>query len=216
MANPTAVRSGVPQTTVRRLSTYLRTLGLEAASGTQSISSARLSEVTGFTAAQIRRDLANFGHFGRRGVGYSVEGLRQELRAILGVDIEWNLALIGVGNLGKALLAYRGFNQMGFRIIAAFDNDQRKVGSTLSGLTVEPVSMLAERVRVFGIELAIITTPAEVAQEVLDSLVAGGIHAVLNFAPRRLHAPEGVQISNVDLTIEVEYLSHSLTRRRFS
>ncbi len=216
MANPTAERSGVPQTTVRRLSTYLRTLGLEAASGTQSISSARLSEVTGFTAAQIRRDLANFGHFGRRGVGYSVEGLRQELRAILGVDIEWNLALIGVGNLGKALLAYRGFNQMGFRIIAAFDNDQRKVGSTLSGLTVEPVSMLAERVRVFGIELAIITTPAEVAQEVLDSLVAGGIHAVLNFAPRRLHAPEGVQISNVDLTIEVEYLSHSLTRRRFS
>ena len=216
MANPTAVRSGVPQTTVRRLSTYLRTLGLEAASGTQSISSARLSEVTGFAAAQIRRDLANFGHFGRRGVGYSVEGLRQELRAILGVDIEWNLALIGVGNLGKALLAYRGFNQMGFRIIAAFDNDQRKVGSTLSGLTVEPVSMLAERVRVFGIELAIITTPAEVAQEVLDSLVAGGIHAVLNFAPRRLHAPEGVQISNVDLTIEVEYLSHSLTRRRFS
>ncbi len=216
MANPTAERSGVPQTTVRRLSTYLRTLGLEAASGTQSISSARLSEVTGFTAAQIRRDLANFGHFGRRGVGYSVEGLRQELRAILGVDIEWNLALIGVGNLGKALLAYRGFNQMGFRIIAAFDNDQRKVGSSLSGLTVEPVSMLAERVRVFGIELAIITTPAEVAQEVLDSLVAVGIHAVLNFAPRRLHAPEGVQISNVDLTIEVEYLSHSLTRRRFS
>ena len=216
MGNPTAERPGVPQTTVRRLSTYLRTLGLEAASGTQSISSARLAEVTGFTAAQIRRDLANFGHFGRRGVGYAVDGLRQELRAILGVDIEWNLALIGVGNLGKALLAYRGFNQMGFKIVAAFDNDQRKVGSTLSGLTVEPVSKLAERVREFGIELAIMTTPAEAAQEVLDGLVAAGIRAVLNFAPRRLHAPKEIQISNVDLTIEVEYLSHSLTQRRLS
>ena len=216
MGNPTAERPGVPQTTVRRLSTYLRTLGLESASGTQSISSARLSEVTGFTAAQIRRDLANFGHFGRRGVGYSVEGLRQELRAILGVDVEWNLVLIGVGNLGKALLAYRGFNQMGFRIIAAFDNDQRKVGSTLSGLTVEPVSELGERIGEFDIELAIMTTPAEAAQEVLDSLVAAGIRAVLNFAPRRLYAPKGVQISNVDLTIEVEYLSHSLIQRRLS
>ena len=216
MGNPTAERPGVPQTTVRRLSTYLRTLGLESASGTQSISSARLSEVTGFTAAQIRRDLANFGHFGRRGVGYSVEGLRQELRAILGVDVEWNLVLIGVGNLGKALLAYRGFNQMGFRIIAAFDNDQRKVGSTLSGLTVEPVSKLGERISEFDIELAIMTTPAEAAQEVLDGLVAAGIRAVLNFAPRRLYAPKGVQISNVDLTIEVEYLSHSLIQRRLS
>ena len=216
MGNPTAERPGVPQTTVRRLSTYLRTLGLESASGTQSISSARLSEVTGFTAAQIRRDLANFGHFGRRGVGYSVEGLRQELRAILGVDVEWNLVLIGVGNLGKALLAYRGFNQMGFRIIAAFDNDQRKVGSTLSGLTVEPVSKLGERIGEFDIELAIMTTPAEAAQEVLDGLVAAGIRAVLNFAPRRLYAPKGVQISNVDLTIEVEYLSHSLIQRRLS
>ncbi|MCY4109556.1 MAG: redox-sensing transcriptional repressor Rex [Chloroflexi bacterium] len=216
MASPTAERPSVPQTTVRRLSTYLRTLGLEAASGTQSISSARLSEVTGFTAAQIRRDLANFGHFGRRGVGYSVEGLRLELRAILGVDIEWSVALIGVGNLGKALLAYKGFNQMGFTIAAAFDNDQRKVGSTLSGLTVEPISKLAERVRELGIQLAIMTTPAEAAQEVLDSLVASGIRAVLNFAPRRLRAPEGVQISNVDLTIEVEYLSHSLSQRRLS
>ena len=204
------------QTTVRRLSTYLRTLGLEAASGTQSISSARISAVTGFTAAQVRRDLANFGHFGRRGVGYSVDGLQKNLRAILGVDVGWRLALLGVGNLGKALLAYRGFDQMGFKIVAAFDNDHRKVGATLSGLTVEPVSEVARRVSELDIQLAILATPAEAAQEVLDNLVAAGIRAVLNFAPRRLQAPAEVEISNVDLTIEVEYLSYSLTRRRLS
>ena len=204
------------QTTVRRLSTYLRTLGLEAASGTQSISSARISAVTGFTAAQVRRDLANFGHFGRRGVGYSVDGLQKNLRAILGVDVGWRLALLGVGNLGKALLAYRGFDQMGFKIVAAFDNDHRKVGATLSGLTVEPVSEVARRVSELDIQLAILATPAEAAQEVLDNLVDAGIRAVLNFAPRRLQAPAEVEISNVDLTIEVEYLSYSLTRRRLS
>ncbi len=204
------------QTTVRRLSTYLRTLGLEAASGTQSISSARISAVTGFTAAQVRRDLANFGHFGRRGVGYSVDGLQKNLRAILGVDVGWRLALLGVGNLGKALLAYRGFDQMGFKIVAAFDNDHRKVGATLSGLTVEPVSEVARRVSELDIQLAILATPAEAAQEVLDNLLAAGIRAVLNFAPRRLQAPAEVEISNVDLAIEVEYLSYSLTRRRLS
>lgn len=204
------------QTTVRRLSTYLRTLGLEAASGTQSISSARISAVTGFTAAQVRRDLANFGHFGRRGVGYSVDGLQKNLRAILGVDVGWRLALLGVGNLGKALLAYRGFDQMGFKIVAAFDNDHRKVGATLSGLTVEPVSEVARRVSELDIQLAILATPAEAAQDVLDNLLAAGIRAVLNFAPRRLQAPAEVEISNVDLAIEVEYLSYSLTRRRLS
>ncbi len=203
----------VPQTTVRRLSIYLRTLGMEAASGTQSISSARLSALTGFTAAQVRRDLAYFGHFGRRGVGYAVEGLQAKIRTILGIDAEWALALVGVGNLGRALLAYRGFDQQGFKIIAAFDNDQRKVGAMVSGVRVDPVDNLACVIRDRDIQLAILATPADAAQEILDELVAAGIRAVLNFAPGRLHAPEDVKISHVDLSIEVEYLSYSLTQR---
>lgn len=186
---------------------------MEAASGTQSISSARLSALTGFTAAQVRRDLAYFGHFGRRGVGYAVEGLQAKIRTILGIDAEWALALVGVGNLGRALLAYRGFDQQGFKIIAAFDNDQRKVGAMVSGVRVDPVDNLACVIRDRDIQLAILATPADAAQEILDELVAAGIRAVLNFAPGRLHAPEDVKISHVDLSIEVEYLSYSLTQR---
>ena len=214
MRNPTTTGpDDVPQTTVRRLSIYLRTLGLEAASGTQNISSARLSALTGFTAAQVRRDLAYFGHFGRRGVGYAVDGLQAKIRMILGIDAEWALALVGVGNLGRALLAYKGFAQQGFRIIAAFDNDQRKVGAMVSGVRVDPVENLAGVIRDREIQLAVLATPADAAQEVLDELVAAGIRAVLNFAPRILHASEDVKISHVDLSIEVEYLSYSLTQR---
>lgn len=203
----------VPQTTVRRLSIYLRTLGLVAATGADSISSQRLAQLTGLTAAQVRRDLAYFGNFGKRGVGYSVKTLQAGIKSILGIDGSWRLALVGVGNLGRALLAYRGFEQQGFKIVAAFDIDQRKVGALVAGLQVEPVENLERRVREHGIQLAIVAVPADAAQAVLDRLVAAGIRAVLNFAPRKLEAPEAVRVSNVDLSIEVEYLSYSLTHQ---
>lgn len=186
---------------------------MEAASGSTSISSDRLARLTGHTAAQVRRDLAYFGNFGKRGVGYSVADLSNQLGSIVGIDHNWNMALIGVGNLGKALLAYRGFEQRGFKIVGAYDNDARKIGSTVSDLTVEPLSKLSGSVKQLDVQLAIIATSAESAQEVLDLSINCGIMAVLNFAPVRLTAPEEVQIANVDLTVEVEYLSYWLTRK---
>ncbi len=186
---------------------------MEAASGGTSISSDRLAHLTGHTAAQVRRDLAYFGNFGKRGVGYSVSDLSNQLVSIVGIDHNWNMALIGAGNLGKALLAYKGFEQRGFKIVGAYDNDARKIGSTISNLTVESLSKLSESAKRLDIQLAIIATSAESAQEVLDLSVDSGIMAVLNFAPVRLNAPDTVQIANVDLTVEVEYLSYWLTNK---
>ena len=185
-------------------------LDVELAVGTTNISSARLSRLSGFSAPQVRRDLAYFGSFGKRGVGYSVEGLRSELGTILGTDEARNITMVGVGNLGRALLAYRGFKRQGMRFAVAFDTDARKIGSSVAGVPVEPMSEVDRLVRERDIQLAIITVPAAAAQEVLDNLVGAGIRAILNFAPRALNVPDDVIVTNVDLAVEVEYLSYSL------
>ncbi len=200
----------IPPSTIRRLSTYLRMLDVEVAVGTANISSARLSRLSGFSAPQVRRDLAYFGSFGKRGVGYSVGRLREELRAILGTDQPRNITMVGVGNLGRALLAYKGFDRHGTRFTVAFDTDARKIGSKVAGVPVKPLSDVERLVEEHGIELALITVPAAAAQDVVDSLVAAGIKAILNFAPRSLTAPKDVKVTNVDLAVEVEYLSYSL------
>ncbi len=185
-------------------------LDVEVAVGTANISSARLSRMSGFSAPQVRRDLAYFGSFGKRGVGYSVGRLREELGAILGTDQLRNIMMVGVGNLGRALLAYKGFDRHGTRFAVAFDTDARKIGSTVAGVPVKPLSDVERLVEEHGIELALIAVPATAAQDVVDSLVAAGIKAILNFAPRALTAPKDVKMTNVDLAVEVEYLSYSL------
>jgi redox-sensing transcriptional repressor len=185
-------------------------LDVEMAVGTKNISSARLSRLSGFSAPQVRRDLAYFGSFGKRGVGYSVGRLREEVGSILGTDQPRNITMVGVGNLGRALLAYKGFDRHGTRFAVAFDADARKIGSTVAGVPVEPLSDMERLVQEHAIELALIAVPAAAAQDVVDSLVAAGIKAILNFAPRALTAPEDVKLTNVDLAVEVEYLSYSL------
>ena len=195
------------------MSTYLRVLGTEDMAEAPYTSSERLSRLTGFSAPQVRRDLACFGHFGRRGVGYPVKALRAEIRSILGIDRDWKVCVVGVGNLGNALMRYAGFEERGFKVVAAFDASPAKVGLTVGGVKVEPVAGLSRRVREEGVQLAIISVPAEAAQEVLDQLVAGGVRAVLNFARRTLAAPEDVVISSVDLAVEIEYLSYALAGR---
>ncbi|MYA60275.1 MAG: redox-sensing transcriptional repressor Rex [Chloroflexi bacterium] len=203
-------RRPVPPTTVRRLSTYYRVLGTVQSDGQPSVSSETLASLTGFTAAQVRRDLAYFGSFGKRGVGYDVTSLRRRLAAILGIDRGWRIGLVGVGNLGRALMAYPGFNNQGFDVVAAFDSDASVIGSTVNGQCVCSVDALGDVVRDQHIDMVIVTVPAAAAQQVVDQAVAVGVRAILNFAPTQLRVPPDVQLSNVDLAVEVEYLSYSL------
>ncbi len=201
----------IPLTTIRRLSAYYRVLTHEELQSQQAVSSEDLSGLTGFSAAQVRRDMAYFGTFGKRGVGYSVALLRSELARILGIDRGWRLGLVGVGNLGRALLAYRGFADQGFEIVAAFDVDSAKVGTTAGGVDIHEVARLDEIARTGGIDIALLAVPASAAQAVADIAVQAGVRAILNFAPVQLRVPEHVHLSNVDLSMEVEYLSYSLT-----
>ena len=206
-------RSGrIPVMTVRRLSTYYRVVrSLEASGDTEPLSSERMSELTGFTAAQVRRDLAYFGTFGKRGVGYPVGELQASLRAILGIDRAWTIALVGVGNLGTALLSYRNFTQQGFVIAGAFDADPGKHGRPFGHLRVRPMSELPLAVSEQQIALAIVAVPGDEAQSVVDQVVQAGIRGILNFAPVKVRVPPGVHLSRVDLSIEIEYLAYLLT-----
>ena len=202
----------IPPMTVRRLSTYYRILrGLESQGDTEPLSSERMSALTGFTAAQVRRDLAYFGSFGKRGVGYDIQELQSSLRAILGIDRQWSIALVGVGNLGMALLSYRGFSSQGFHISSAFDSDATKHGRRIGNIVVRPVEELPKAARDENIQMAIVTVPPNEAQIVIDQVAAAGIRGILNFAPVQVQVPNGVKLVRVDLSIEMEYLSYLLT-----
>jgi redox-sensing transcriptional repressor len=205
--------SYISEPTVRRLSHYYRVLEEVAAEGKRMISSHLLAEREGITSAQVRKDLSAFGSFGRRGLGYHVEHLRDEIRALLGLDRRWRACVVGAGHIGTALLGYRGFAEQGFDIVAAFDTDADRVGRTIGGLVVQPVSQLTPRA---GYEIGVIATPASAAQQVADALVAAGVHGILNFAPRKLRVPETVAVRAVDMTMEFESLSYALTHAQAS
>src|SRR5262245_30588992 len=173
----------VPKATVGRLSLYLRQLERFLKDGTKVVSSRLLGNALGITDAQVRKDLGYFGPFGRSGVGYQVELLIQTIRRILGTDRGWPVALVGIGNLGRALVGYRGFRRQGFQIQAIFDTDPAKFGQAIEGIRVDSVDRLAERIAQQKISMAIIAVPAEAAQVVADRLVAAGVQGILNFAP---------------------------------
>lgn len=204
-------RYRISPSVIPRLSVYYR--ALSAYKESSVISSDRLSELTGRTAAQIRRDIAYFGQFGTPGRGYVVEELKKRILEILGIDKLWNVALIGVGNLGSALLSYKGFKDQGFNIIAVFDNDKNKVGLNISGVAVQHIKELGAAIRKKKIKMAIVAVPAEAAQKVIELLVAGGVRAILNFAPMRPSPKAGSEIINIDLSIELEKLAHFLSKR---
>lgn len=189
-----------------RLSLYLRCLaGWPEDAG--KASSSQIAEAVGVSDAQVRRDLASLGHLGRRGVGYEARDLATAIRAVLGIDRAWRAVLVGVGNLGRALLRYEGFRAQGFRIVGLFDSDPGKVGQTADGLVVEQAARLGGRVPVLGAELAILTVPAEAAQPAADVLSAAGIRGILNFAPVLLRLPPAVRLVTVDLAIQLEQLA---------
>jgi redox-sensing transcriptional repressor len=203
----------ISELTVNRLSVYLRCLNVLAEEGTGTVSSQTLAERFNLNSAQIRKDLAYFGEFGVRGVGYYVDDLRRHITTILGLDTQHRLAVVGAGNLGLALANYDGFAGDNFHVIALFDNNPSKVGTTsASGIPVIAGDRLAEVVAAEGIDIAAIAVPAHAAQTALDEVVAAGIRAVLNFAPARISGPPWVKIRNVDLTISLEGLSYALAR----
>ena len=201
----------ISDSALRRLSHYLRFLESFEVEGRATISSGDLAERGGMTSAQVRKDLSLFGSFGKRGLGYPVPELRARLASILGVGRRWDVALAGAGKLGAALYAYDGFRRRGFHVAAVFDDDPRKVGRRWGPLEVEDVADLGSSVRAKGIEIGIVVTPAEAAQEVADAMVAAGITAILNFAPRKLVVSQGVTLRDVNLAIELEALCFALT-----
>ena len=205
--------ASVPKVVVSRLSLYLRELQRLVASGQQTISSSQLGTLLGFSDAQVRKDLGFFGQFGYPGVGYRCDELIRAMRDILGTNHSWNVAMVGVGNLGQALLGYRGFGRQNFGIAAAFDADPTKVGQTVRGLRIQPLEELAATIREQGIRLGMIVVPADRAQEAADRLVAAGIEGIVNFAPVTLALPPHVQNVGVDLAIELEQLSFAVTSK---
>jgi redox-sensing transcriptional repressor len=193
--------------TVNRLSLYLRRLEGCLRSGSAKVSSGQLGEALGVTDAQVRKDLAALGHLGQPGIGYPTRELIAAIRHTLGIDREWTAVLVGVGNLARALLRYRGFQQQSFRIVALFDADPNKVGQRLDGLPIHAPASMSEVVAATHAELGLLTVPAEHAQTVADALVAAGIRGLLNFAPTLVRVPSGVSLVSVDLTVQLEQLA---------
>jgi len=203
----------IPEETVRRLSLYLRTLRFMENKGVRVISSERLTKHLNITGAQARKDLTYFGSFGQPGVGYNVHRLRKKIEEILGLDHNWNVVLVGCGKLGAALLAYPGFRRFGFRILAAFDNNPAKIGQKIGDVPVIADHKMERFIRKNGVKVAIVTVPAEAAQEIARRLVENGISAILNFAPRYLAIPEKIQIKSVDMAMELENLVYYLKNK---
>lgn len=203
----------IPAAVVSRLSLYLRELQHLLRDGHETVSSSQLGPLLGFSGAQVRKDLAYFGHFGYPGVGYRCDELVVAIRRILGTDRDWPVLIVGTGNLGRALLGYKGFGQQGFRIVAAFDIDPEKIGGLIEGVPVHHFDDLPTIARAHGIRLAILAVPSAAAQPVVERLRAAGIEGILNFAPVTLLLPPGMRQVGVDLAIELEQLSFSVVNR---
>jgi redox-sensing transcriptional repressor len=203
----------VPKAVVSRLSLYLRELQHLVRDGHQRTSSSQLGRLLGFSDAQVRKDLAYFGHFGHPGIGYRCDDLIKAIRKILGTDRDWPVAMIGTGNLGRALLGYKGFSHQGFRIVAAFDVDPERVGGQIDGVRVYHLDQLSAMADQHKIKLGMIAVPAAAAQAVADRLVAAGIEGIVNFAPVTISLPDHVRQVGVDLAIELEQLSFSVVNR---
>ena len=203
----------IADSTVRRLSAYLRFLEDFENRGLSTISSEELAKRGGTTSAQVRKDLSFFGSFGKRGLGYSVPELAGRLREILGLGREWRVVIVGAGKIGAALAQYRGFRHRGFNILAAYDNNAEKIGRKLEGIPVRDIELLEQDIHRDRPDIVVLTVPGEEAQAIVDRVVKAGVKAILNFAPAQLHAPPDVAIKTVNMAMELEGLSFALTDR---
>lgn len=200
----------VPDIVVSRLPLYLRALNFLAEEGVETISSAELAQRLGISSAQIRKDLSFFGEFGKQGTGYNVEFLRKKIREILNLTRIWDVALVGAGDLGHALVHYGGFLGQGFRISLVFDNNPQKIGQEIAGLVIQPANRMKELIRQHGIQIAIIAVPASAAQKVTDELVAAGVRAILNYAPITLKVPPDVHVQYIDPVTRLQHMTYYL------
>jgi redox-sensing transcriptional repressor len=205
-------KKSIPEPTIARLPRYLRSFADFTLDHRSVISSKELAAASGINPAQMRKDLAYFGQFGQRGIGYDVKTLDTKMREILGLHKVWRIALVGAGNLGTALLQYGGFAKAGFRIEAAFDVDPSKVGWELEGVRIWATPAIRQVVREKKIEIGVLAVPASQAQRVADDLVDAGIRAILNFAPCVLTVPKSVLVRGVDLASELEHLTYFLEK----
>lgn len=204
----------IAESTVRRLSMYLRLLEEFAAQGVGTVSSEALASRGGTTSAQVRKDLSFFGSFGKRGLGYAVPELVARLRDILGLERSYRVIVVGAGKIGTALAQYRGFSERGFRVEAIYDADPEKIGKTRDGVVVRDVRYLGDDLAGGSADIAILSTPADVAQALAERLVRGGVRAILNFAPVQLDLPPSVTVKDVNMALELETLSYALRQER--
>jgi len=200
----------ISESTIHRLSLYLRALSVLEKESHETVSSKELAKREKLTPAQVRKDLSFFGSFGTRGLGYPVSDLKKQIASILGIDRLWKVALFGVGNIGSALVSYKEFARQGFQIIKLFDNDQRKIGSNHKGIIISDIKDMEKELQEAQIEIAVIAVPATVAQYIVDDVVKAGIKAILNFAPINLKVPPDVYLRNENMSMELEYLSFAL------
>lgn len=203
----------VPEATINRLSVYSRFLEQLDRKGIVTASSVEIAKGVGVGPAQVRKDLAYFGEFGTRGVGYNVKDLMRYTIKILGIDEPWPLILVGAGNLGFALSTYKGFNERGFSIVGVFDNDQNKIGKKIGSLEVSPLEEMANIIKKHHVKIGIITVPQYAAQEVADLMVKNGLQAILNYAPVALNIPDHIELRHVDMSVKLETLTFNLNRK---
>jgi redox-sensing transcriptional repressor len=204
----------ISDSTIRRLSKYYRSLEFLIDKGTDTVSSDQLAEMDGITSAQVRKDLSFFGTFGKRGLGYNCNILKNQIGEILGLNREWNVAIVGAGNVGRALADYAEFKKQGFKINLILDSDPQKIGSQIHGITVQDIKKVKEWVKSKKVDIAIIAVPVSAAQQAADLLVDSGVRAILNFAPISLKVSGKVQVKNENMAIEIESLSYYLTSKR--
>jgi len=200
----------IPDIIIGRLPVYLRALQHMADKGQQTTSSQDLGERVGISAAQIRKDISQFGEFGKQGTGYSIPFLLERLRSILKVDRVWDVALVGAGDLGHALARYNGFANRGFQITMVFDNDSKKIGEKIGNFIVKDTSALGEEIRKAGIKVAMLVVPAASAQEMADLLVKAGVKAILNYAPISLSVPPDVKVQYIDPATHLQRMTYYL------
>jgi len=210
MSSELPIKKRISESTIHRLSMYFRTLSLLQKEGYETVSSKELARREKLTPAQVRKDLSFFGSFGTRGLGYDVVELKGKIGEILGINKQWKVAVVGIGNIGSALVSYKEFTRQGFHIVKLFDNDQRKIGSNHKGIIVSDINNLEKEIAEDGIEMVIITVPATVAQYMVDDVVRAGVKAILNFAPINLKVPQDVYLRNENMSMELEYLSFAI------
>jgi redox-sensing transcriptional repressor len=203
----------IADSTVRRLSLYLRFLEEFEHAGLTTVSSEELAARGGTTSAQVRKDLSFFGSFGKRGLGYQVAELTQRMRRILGLEREWRVVIVGIGKIGAALAQYEGFRERGFHVIGLYDSDPAKIGREVHNHPVRPIESLAEDNRERPVDIAVVAVPAAAAQRVVDQVVAAGITGIMSFAPIQLHVPANVTLNTVNMAMELERLSFALSNR---